>query len=1032
MKNIDFDFENSVAVEEPNKNNIDFNFEKSVAVEDTVNKKSEDNFNFENSVAVEDVNQNKLDTGLAGNIQPNDSNSLESFAYGFEKGGSDVTFIKQMVDAAFPKLPYTKRNIGGKDVYFANDLSVFTGTNEEAEEANKKAQEIIDLETYEEKRNKIQENKIKDVESKYKDLTSEQKNSGAAIAGSMTKILATPTTLLPFGTITKSAPIAKEIAKFAGVSGLWGAEYSVLQQAAETGNVDATQVLQDSAIAGATGGAFRGTVVPAFSKAYNLIKPSKGSGKNPVATANKNLEDIEYETARLLEANAPKEQIPSIVKTKLNLTDDEFNNVLKTSDRKMSLNLDNPNPKIVKDILARNENVNQISFESGNATKKWFKEVLQPIHSRLQTVAPKLAARLREFEFGIHKKGSDYIGRLKPFIKGIKTGTLNIGGNIWKLSKSERVSVSKALMNRDYDTAEGILNKYAKSRGTLDEVRNVLDNVFDELKEAGIKGVKYMENYFPRRVINVKQLRKEISEIDTQESNRLATELRNARLEKNRALTIDEEEAIIRNRLQAVMNAKPNAKLGNMQNRQIEELYDNLLKYYDEPENALIEYVQGAVNVIERKRFFGDSAVADDLLSFNSDKSIAKLINDELVDFSDDALDEIETVLTARFSPQFADKPAGHKVQIAKNLIYASHLGNPYNALTQMGDLGISAYLEGILNMPKGIMRMITNSGIDIRDLGIENFGAELGTQKGWSRALVDLSFKTGFAKIDRFGKNALINSAFEKVYKQVTATGKKLEKNLAKLRKEYGATFGDDLDSFINAVRNKDFQDPNVQLYLFNRLADAQPITMSELPASYLRNPNGRLFYTLKSYSIKQLDIMRKDIWRNVADGVKEKNLKKVGEGLKNAMAYTVLVTGGNATVKQIKDFTLGKEIDEDKVTDDFVNNILQQFFLSKYMVDRTLSKGDIPEAFIQIAVPPYDWASYLGKDIFYFLGVDEFFNPLDPFKKLNKELDGGYKYKSLQYLPFVGKLPYWWFMGGKEDYEEKKFKKEMRLDFD
>ena len=51
------------------------------------------------------------------------------------------------------------------------------------------------------------------------------------------------------------------------------------------------------------------------------------------------------------------------------------------------------------------------------------------------------------------------------------------------------------------------------------------------------------------------------------------------------------------------MNAKPNAKLGNMQNRQIEELYDNLLKYYDEPENALIEYIQGAVNVIERKNF---------------------------------------------------------------------------------------------------------------------------------------------------------------------------------------------------------------------------------------------------------------------------------------------------------------------------------------------------------------------------------------------------------------------------------------------
>ena len=1022
-----FDISTAKIVEEPEESN-NFDITTAKVVEDLSSDKNV--FDINTAKVVEDTEGNSLDVGLAGNLKPNKDNALESFGYGFEKGGSDVTFIKQMVDAAFPRLPYTKYNIGGKDVYMSNSFDGKYVTNEEAEEANRKAQEIIDLETYDERRNKIQENKVNRVEEKYKNLTPEQKNSGAALAGNITKTVTSPTTLLPIGQIKLAAPIGKEIMKFAGVSSLWGAEYSVLQQAAETGDIDATQVLKDSAIAGATGGVFRGTAVPIVSKAYNLIKPTKTSGKNSITTANNTLDEIEYETARLIEANAPKEQIPSIVKTKLKLTDDQFNNVLKTSDKKMSINLDNPNPKIVKDILAKKENVNQISFENGNKFTQFTKEVLQPIHSRLLTVAPKLAARLRTFESNIHKQGSQYINRIKPFIKGIRTGKLNIGGGFFKLTKNERVKVTKSLMNRDYDTAEKILNKYSRSKGTLNEVRKVLDDVFSSLQNAGVKGVKYMENYFPRRVINVKQLRKEINNIDKQEANRLATELRNARLEKNRALTIDEEEAIIRNRLQAVMNAKPNAKLGNMQNRQIEELYDNLLKYYDEPENALLEYIQGAVNVIERKNFFGQSSVADDLLSFNSDKSIAKLINDELGDFSDDALDEIETVLTARFSPQFADKPAGHTVQIAKNLIYASHLGNPYNALTQLGDLGISAYTEGILNIPKGIMRSITNSGIDVRDLGVENFAAELGTQKGWTRALVDLSFKTGFAKIDRFGKNVLINSAFQKVFKQVTATGKKLEKNLAQLRKEYGNTFGDDMDNFINAVRNKDFQDPNVQLYLFNRLADAQPITMSELPAAYLRNPNGRLLYTLKSYSIKQLDIMRKDIWRNVADGIKEKNIKKVGEGVKNAMAYTVLVTGGNTAVKEVKDFTLGKTINMDKLSDDFGNNILQQFFLSKYMVDRTLSKGDIPEALIQTVVPPYDWASYLGKDIFHVLGVDEFFNPLDPFKKLNKELDGGYKYKSLQYLPFLGKLPYWYWMGGKEDYEKKEFKKSMRLE--
>ena len=50
-------------------------------------------------------------------------------------------------------------------------------------------------------------------------------------------------------------------------------------------------------------------------------------------------------------------------------------------------------------------------------------------------------------------------------------------------------------------------------------------------------------------------------------------------------------------------------------------------------------------------------------------------------------------------------------------------------------------------------------------------------------------------------------------------------------------------------------------------------------------------------------------------------------------------------------------------------------------------------------------------------------FFNPLDPFQSLNNP----YKYKSLQYLPFVGKLPYWYWMGGKEDYEEKRNEKSM-----
>ena len=40
------------------------------------------------------------------------------------------------------------------------------------------------------------------------------------------------------------------------------------------------------------------------------------------------------------------------------------------------------------------------------------------------------------------------------------------------------------------------------------KLEKVLDDVFSSLQNAGVKGVKYMENYFPRRVIDTKQLRK--------------------------------------------------------------------------------------------------------------------------------------------------------------------------------------------------------------------------------------------------------------------------------------------------------------------------------------------------------------------------------------------------------------------------------------------------------------------------------------------------------------------------------------------
>ena len=44
----------------------------------------------------------------------------------------------------------------------------------------------------------------------------------------------------------------------------------------------------------------------------------------------------------------------------------------------------------------------------------------------------------------------------------------------------------------------------------------------------------------------------------------------------------------------------------------------------------------------------------------------------------------------------------------------------------------------------------------------------------------------------------------------------------------------------------------------LFNRLSDVAPISLIEMPQAYAENPNTRILYSLKSYTIKQFDFLR------------------------------------------------------------------------------------------------------------------------------------------------------------------------------
>ena len=44
------------------------------------------------------------------------------------------------------------------------------------------------------------------------------------------------------------------------------------------------------------------------------------------------------------------------------------------------------------------------------------------------------------------------------------------------------------------------------------------------------------------------------------------------------------------------------------------------------------------------------------------------------------------------------ERKVGRKTNIARNFIYATTIGNPWSTITQIGDMGMNAYRNGLIN----------------------------------------------------------------------------------------------------------------------------------------------------------------------------------------------------------------------------------------------------------------------------------------------------------------------------------------------
>ena len=162
-------------------------------------------------------------------------------------------------------------------------------------------------------------------------------------------------------------------------------------------------------------------------------------------------------------------------------------------------------------------------------------------------------------------------------------------------------------------------------------------------------------------------------------------------------------------------------------------------------------------------------------------------------------------------------------------------------------------------------------------------------------------------------------------------------------------------------------------------------------MPAKYLNMKGGRLFYSLKTFFVKQLDVMREDIVQKLA---KRETLK---EGMQNAVRFAMLFGGGTAAVNATKDLILGRPVE---ISDELMDVAMQMIGISRYAIYKAKSDG-LTGGATAVLAPPMP----IVNEAFKVLAADD---KEEALKKQSKEL--------MRYVPVVGKDIYWRFGAGEE----------------
>jgi len=565
------------------------------------------------------------------------------------------------------------------------------------------------------------------------------------------------------------------------------------------------------------------------------------------------------------------------------------------------------------------------------------------VDTRLGQLSVPVQSALRQTEARIHRISGEYIQGAENFFAKLDKSALT----------DAQFATVKALALTD--TRKAVT--YLRAKGATQaaealefEVQPLVKQFETYLTDMGF-ALNFKAGYFPRSVKDSTFFRNDPAVVQ---------DLAAAAKRKGRELTDDEINTTINSYFQRAVAGRQTqtyAKASkNMLNRKHQVVGASRVNAYEDLNQSWNMYIQSIVHQAERQKFFKGLGAGEVQVNGENLNAVTQLLARELKK-TDGAnlkdMDEIGFILHSRFG---AGEMAPSKVvQGFKNFTYTALLANPIAALTQLGDIALSFYKNGIGNTIRAMGTAFQGatgpirSGLDKKTLlGLTDASAEMASGAFGSRQILNWGLKySGFRAMDTFGKNTFINAAMLK-NQQMTKEAFMTkwapifdpEVPAGQLAKRTEGLF----EKTKNFQKIDDTNKDDIGFMLWNELSEVQPISLSQLPKVYLDNPNGRMAYMLKSFSLKVLDVMRKDIIHEWKAGNKIK-------AAKNAAMFGGLFGLVNGSVDGLKQVALGRTIDAPEEL--FANNIVKMFGLSPFMVGTAFERG-AGQAARDFASPP------------------------------------------------------------------------------